>query len=137
MTTSKWEITVNIPGLPELAQALTALAEKAAGVPDACSVEKPRQTVVQPEAVPAAEPVPQPVEPVPQPAESATAAVPTAVPRDYTLDDLARAAMPLMDTHMADLQRLLQSFGVEALPNLPKEQYGAFATALRGMGGRI
>ena len=57
--------------------------------------------------------------------------------RDYTLDDLARAAMPLMDTHMADLQRLLQSFGVEALPNLPKEQYGAFATALRGMGGRI
>lgn len=130
MTTSKWEITVNIPGLPELAQALTALAEKAAGVPDACSVEKPRQTVVQPEAVPAAEPVPQPAEP-------ATEAVPTAVPRDYTLDDLARAAMPLMDTHMADLQRLLQSFGVEALPNLPKEQYGAFATALRGMGGRI
>ena len=130
MTTSKWEITVNIPGLPELAQALTALAEKAAGVPDACSVEKPHQTVVQPEAVPAAEPVPQPAEP-------ATEAVPTAVPRDYTLDDLARAAMPLMDTHMADLQRLLQSFGVEALPNLPKEQYGAFATALRGMGGRI
>ena len=130
MTTSKWEITVNIPGLPELAQALTALSEKTAGVPDACSVEKPRQTVVQPEAVPAAEPVPQPAEPP-------AAAVPTAVPRDYTLDDLARAAMPLMDTHMADLQRLLQSFGVEALPNLPKEQYGAFATALRGMGGRI
>ena len=130
MTTSKWEITVNIPGLPELAQALTALSENTAGVPDTCSVEKPRQTVVQPEAVPAAEPVPQPAEPP-------AAAVPTAVPRDYTLDDLAKAAMPLMDTHMADLQRLLQSFGVEALPNLPKEQYGAFATALRGMGGRI
>lgn len=100
MTTSKWEITVNIPGLPELAQALTALSEKASGVPDACSVEKPHQTVVQP-------------------AEPPAAAVPTAVPRDYTLDDLAKAAMPLMDTHMADLQRLLQSFGVEALPNLP------------------
>lgn len=133
MTTLQWEITVNIPGLMELAQALATLSTKS-GVqvtaPDIRAEDQSCQTAAQPEAVPAAEPVPQPTEPP-------TAAVPTAVPRDYTLDDLAKAAMPLMDTHMADLQRLLQSFGVEALPNLPKEQYGAFATALRGMGGRI
>jgi hypothetical protein len=37
----------------------------------------------------------------------------------------------------ADLQALLKSFGVQALTQLPKEQYGAFATALRGLGARI
>ena len=56
----------------------------------------------------------------------------------YTLDDLARAGMTLRDSgRQADLQGLLKTFGVEALPALPKEQYGAFATALRGMGAQI
>lgn len=46
--------------------------------------------------------------------------------------------MTLMDSgRQADLQGLLKTFGVEALPALPKEQYGAFATALRGMGAQI
>ena len=36
-----------------------------------------------------------------------------------------------------DLQNLLAQFGVTALPQLMKEQYGAFATALRGMGAPI
>ena len=46
--------------------------------------------------------------------------------------------MTLMDLGKQDeLQKLLQTFGVPALPALPKEQYGAFATALRGLGARI
>lgn len=56
----------------------------------------------------------------------------------YTLDDLAKAAMVLMDAgRQGDLVQLLASFGTESLPALPKEQYGAFATALRGMGAPI
>lgn len=56
----------------------------------------------------------------------------------YTLDELARAAMTLMDSgRQIDLQQLLAQFGVEALPALPKEKYGAFATALRGLGAQI
>ena len=56
----------------------------------------------------------------------------------YTLDDLARAAMPLMDSgRMSDLQQLLAQFGTDALPALPPAQYGAFATALRGLGAQI
>lgn len=56
----------------------------------------------------------------------------------YTLDDLARAGMTLMDSgRQAELQQLLAQFGVEALPTLPKEKYGAFATALRGLGAQI
>ena len=75
------------------------------------------------------------------PVSTPVAPVPTAVPTStvtYTLDDLARAGMTLMDSgRQADLQGLLKTFGVEALPALPKEQYGAFATALRGMGANI
>ena len=71
-----------------------------------------------------------------------TVPVQTAVPTStvaYTMDDLARAGMSLMDCgKQADLQRLLmERFGVDSLPQLPKEQYGAFATALRGMGAQI
>lgn len=63
--------------------------------------------------------------------------VPT-VEHTYTLDDLANAAMTLMDKGMqAQLQNLLAGYGVEALPALPKNQYGNFATALRGMGANI
>lgn len=56
----------------------------------------------------------------------------------YSLDDLASAAMGLMENGLQlQLQELLKEYGVEALPQLPKEQYGAFATALRGMGAKI
>lgn len=75
--------------------------------------------------------------PVAPPTVSAQAMVPTSTV-SYTLDDLARAGMTLMDSgRQADLQGLLKTFGVEALPALPKEQYGAFATELRGMGAQI
>jgi hypothetical protein len=75
--------------------------------------------------------------PSPMPATPATMPVPTSAP-GYTYEDLARAAAPLMDAGKTpDLQAQLRSFGVQALTQLPKEQYGAFATALRGMGARI
>lgn len=63
--------------------------------------------------------------------------VQTSVP-SYTLDDLCSAAMTLMDRGMqVQLQQLLASYGVASLPELPKEQYGTFATALREMGAQI
>jgi hypothetical protein len=75
-----------------------------------------------------------PVTPVAQPAMST---VPT-TERTYSLDELANAAMTLMDKGMQNqLQELLASYGVEALPALPREMYGNFATALRGMGANI
>lgn len=65
------------------------------------------------------------------------APVQTAAP-SYTADDLARAAMTLMDSgRQGDLINLLAQFGTEALTQLPQEQYGAFATALRGLGAPI
>ena len=56
----------------------------------------------------------------------------------YSMDELARAAMTLMDKGgMAELQQLLAKYGCETLQQLPLEQYGSFATALRGMGSQI
>ncbi len=63
--------------------------------------------------------------------------VPTSTP-SYALDDLARAAMTLMDTgRQAELQALLAAFSVNSLPELQPERYGAFATALREKGAQI
>lgn len=94
-------------------------------------------TPVQPPIQQPAAPVqPQPAPPAP-PVQQAAAPVPTSTV-SYTLDDLARAAMPLMDSgKQADLIGLLRTFGAESLPALPPTQYGAFATALRGLGAQI
>ena len=83
--------------------------------------------------VPVAQAIPASTPPVSAPTE----AVPTASP-SYSSDDLAKACIALMDQgRQKDLQNLLAQFGVTALPQLMKEQYGAFATALRGMGAPI
>lgn len=77
-----------------------------------------------------------PSEPV-APTMPSAPAIPTTNP-SYTRDDLSRAAMTLMDKGMqGELQQLLQSYGVNSLVDLAPEQYGNFATALRGMGAQI
>ncbi len=56
----------------------------------------------------------------------------------YTADELSRAAITLMDAgRQNELIGLLQQFGVMSVPNLRPDQYGAFATALRGLGAQI
>lgn len=87
----------------------------------------PAQQPVVP-AAPAASPVP--TVPVPQ-------AVPTST-RTYTPDELAKAAMQLMDSgRQNELLELLRQFGTNSIPALQPSQYGAFATTLRGMGAQI
>lgn len=88
--------------------------------------------------VPPAQTQAVPVAPVATPsAGPMQTAVPTSQ-HEYTMDELARAAMTLMDKGgMAELQQLLAGYGCESLQQLPKEQYGNFATALRGMGAQI
>lgn len=81
---------------------------------------------------PATQPAPAPQTPPTQPA-----AVPT-TEHTYTAEELQAAAVTLVDKGMmAQLQEMLHQFGVSSLPELPAEKYGAFATALRGMGAQI
>ena len=92
-----------------------------------------QSTPVQPSAPVTPE---QPVSTTPTAAVT-PAVVPTSTP-SYTRDDLARAAMTLMDKGgMVQLQQLLTSYGCETLRQLTEDQFGSFATALRGMGAQI
>ena len=71
------------------------------------------------------------------PTAPAQPAVPTST-HTYTPDELAKAAMQLMDSgKQNELLALLQQFGTNSIPLLQPSQYGAFATALRGMGAQI
>lgn len=56
----------------------------------------------------------------------------------YTMDQLAVAATQLSDAGKRDeLLQILASFGVQALTQLPQEQYPAFAAKLRELGAQI
>lgn len=66
-----------------------------------------------------------------------TGAVPTSAP-SYTMEQLGVAAQPLVDAGRgSELVGWLQQHGVAALTQLPKEQYGEFATFLRSLGASI
>ena len=133
------EITVHVKA-PELAHALEQLAAsmstKYTALNSAASVllsDEPASTPLKPQMQ---APVGSPVQTPPQP-QVQSPVVPVAAPL-YTMDQLAVAATQLMDAgRQQDLLALLAQFGVQALTMLPKEQYGAFATALRQMGAKI
>lgn len=160
-----FEITVNIPGLKELAEAIGQIASiqrKEQNVQETVPVQQPQpEQKPQPEAygrqvaahfpnanvsVPQQETVTPPVQPQPavqetppvsEPQQPQQPTVQTSVPT-YTREELSKAAMLLMDKGMqAQLMQLIQSFGVQSLVELPTEQYGNFATGLRGMGAQI
>lgn len=112
----------------------------AAAVPSVPQAAAPVQIAApvaqQPVPVQAAVPV-APTTPVTPPPMPAPQPVPTAQ-KTYTADEIAKAAMPLIDSgRQMELIALLQQFGVAAIPDLKQEQLGAFATALRGMGAQI
>ncbi len=116
------------PAAPVVQPVPTAPVVQATPVPVQAAAVPTAPVVTAPAAAAPAKPA--------QPAQPA-AAVPTAQ-SSYTLDDLARAGMTLMDSgRQGDLLQLLARFGVDALPALPQAQYGAFATALREMGAQI
>ncbi len=144
-----FEVTINIPGLKELSEALSQMASVMGGrsmLPEnkavmqapaqeiSCNTAeqvKPNQAPVQPD------PIQSTVVQSPTPTIPAQTAVPTSAP-SYTRDDLSRAAMQLMDKGLQmQLMGLIQSFGVASLMELPPDQYGAFATGLRGLGAQI
>ena len=87
--------------------------------------------------IPDPEPVKtEPVKPEPVKTEEPVLLTPNQV--TYTRDDLTRAAVSLIDSgKKADLQALLEKFGVSALPSLPKDHYVAFAGELKALGATL
>lgn len=147
------EITVNVTGLDNLANAIFALAKAAGNCKQGTQVNATKvapvvqQTVVPTETVaPAATTVPStpPVQPVPaapvaQNAASVVNPVPTATATPtYTMEQLAVAATGLIDAgKMQDVQNTLATLGAQTLMDLPQEKYGEFASAIKAIGAVI
>lgn len=152
------EITVNVTGLDNLANAIFALAKAAGNCKeetqvDATKVTPAVQQAVAPTAttttVPSTPPV-QNIQPVPttQTAQAAPVAqntapaaspVPTATATPtYTMEQLAVVATGLIDAgKMQDVQNTLASLGAQTLMDLPQEKYGEFASAIKAIGAVI
>lgn len=103
--------------------------------------EKAHPTLEAAPSAPTPEPVksadPEPVKPA-APETPAAPVVPTAPAKKYTLDELLAATAPLMDAgKIAELQALMQKFGVPSMMDIPEEKYGELATALRELGAEL
>ena len=146
------EITVNVTGFDNLANAIFALANAAGNCKEETQMDAAKvapvvqQTVVPTETVaPAATTVPStpPVQPVPTTQATPTAPpvnpVPTATATPtYTMEQLAVAATGLIDAgKMQDVQNTLASLGAQTLMDLPQEKYGEFASAIKAIGAGI
>lgn len=156
------EITVNVTGLDNLANAIFALAKAAGNCKEETQVDATKVTPVVQQAVaptetaapttttvPSTPPV-QNVQPVPatQTAQAAPVAqntapaaspVPTATATPtYTMEQLAVAATGLIDAgKMQDVQNTLAALGAQTLMDLPQEKYGEFASAIKAIGAVI
>ena len=148
------EITVNVTGLDNLANAIFALAKTAGNCKeetqvDATKVTPAVQQAVAPTAttttVPSTPPV-QNVQPVPTtqtaqtvPVAPTVSPVPTATAAPtYSMEQLAVAATGLIDAgKMQDVQNTLASLGAQTLMDLPQEKYGEFASAIKAIGAVI
>lgn len=152
------EITVNIPGLESLVEALKGLTvstpvsellvaeaiqpiqQPLQAPPVQQGYQAPPQTYQAPQqmASPVTVPVDQPIQqPVQQPVQTPPVGIPTS-DVNYTNEQLAVAMTSLVDAGKMDAVRaLLNRFNAPSLMQLPKEMYGAFANELRQMGAKL
>lgn len=127
-----------VDAVPENA---TSAPKKAAKAPKKATTATESATIATESATIA--PTPEPVkaaEPTAPGAPETPAApvVPTAPAKKYTLDELLAATAPLMDAgKIAELQALMQKFGVPSMMDIPEEKYGGLATALRELGAEL
>lgn len=125
---NKAEAKVEVEGVYTAPGAVPEVPEAPKEVPEGA---KPEDNMVEapymPEPIPAPEPTPEPV--------------PTAEPKkEITLDAISMAGAKLIQAspdNMLKLQQAIAGFGVQSIGQLPKEQYEAFAGALREMGADI
>lgn len=149
------EITVNVTGLDNLANAIFALAKAAGNCKEETQVDATKVAPVVQQAVAPAEtaaqttttvpstlPV-QNVQPVPTTQTAQTAPTVSPVPTatatpTYSMEQLAVAATGLIDAgKMQDVQNTIVSLGAQTLMDLPQEKYGEFASAIKAMGAVI
>lgn len=137
------EIKIMIEGMKELTEAIQRLAGQNGAVPvPTGALTTPMGTpgaaaTGQPQQMPGYTAVGQPGAPMRLPGMQATVPTNTAAP-GYTIEQLQVAAAGLMSAGKgAQVMAILQRFGIQAMTELPPEQYGSFGTALREAGAQI
>lgn len=131
---SEIKITINAP---ELTAAIRALADavRPGVAPAPAPVAPPAPVPVAPPAAPAPAPV---APPVPVPVAPPATSVPVAPAPAFTLEQISRAGVQLVDAgKMPQLMGLLNKYGVQAVTQLDPSTYGAVATELRSLGAQI
>lgn len=78
-----------------------------------------------------------PVAPTVPTAPAAPAQAAPTAEKTYTRDELIKAAMPLIDTRLSDLQALMSKYNIATINDLQESQFGAFAADIRTLGGAI
>lgn len=76
----------------------------------------------------------------PAPAVTAPATVPLAQAPTFTLPEISKAGADLISANpglLPKVNELLAQYGIQTLDKLKPDQFGAFATALRGLGAKI
>ena len=156
------EITVNVTGFDNLANAIFALSNAPGNCKEETQVDATKVTPVVQQAVAPTEtaapttttvpstPLVQNVQPVPaaqtvqaapvaQNTAPAASPVPTATATPtYTMEQLAVAATGLIDAgKMQDVQNTLAALGAQTLMDLPQEKYGEFASEIKAIGAVI
>lgn len=128
------KIIIETESLEELRQ----IAKELSGA----APEKPKKAKKEPkveEATPEPEPAPAP-EPEPVPEQPLVPTTEQPAERVYQMDELARAGAGLMQQDRSNSKKLsaiLRTFGVNSLPDLPKEKYADFAEELRKLGATV
>lgn len=136
-------ITINV-NCPELTAAINNLATALSGaqkstpaepIPQVSAVPLRQSTPITPvQSAPLSAPT-APTAPIQPPIAPVAAPVQSSVP-NYTIEQLQTAIAPLLDAgKVAQIQQLVQSFGVATLMEIPPARYGEFANGLRGLGG--
>ena len=134
------KIIIETESLEELRQIAKELSGAAPEKPKKAKKE-PKVEEATPEPEPAPAPKPEPV-PAPEPVPEQPLVPTTEQPaeRVYQMDELARAGAGLMQQDRSNSKRLsaiLRTFGVNTLPDLPKEKYPEFADELRKLGATV
>lgn len=104
-------------------------------------------TVQAPQVAPVTQPTPvapvvptsapAPTTPAPQQAPP-TPAVPVAPVKEYTLEEIQVALIPIMDAGRTnEIVGLMQKYGVSDLTKVPKDSYPQLIQDIRNMGARI
>ena len=107
-------------------------------VPDTVQAP-PVAPVAQPTTVAPVVPTSAPLQTHPDPVQAPpTPAVPVAPVKEYTLEEIQVALIPIMDAGRTnEIVGLMQKYGVSDLTKVPKDSYPQLIQDIRNMGARI